>query len=285
MMNVYELEYHSRENYFAIANLLGPRYMDERIQKRGLDWSLVPSMGAREFLPFLRADNVSEVLDVGCGYGRDTLFFVRNGFNVTGVEYSPRACEIARSLCGPLSAAWQGNSQTGQSAAKPGRVLIVQADFRSWEVPPRSFDAAFSFKVLHQFRHNPPHGVSNPMAASAFVSRLVRCVRPPGLIGISTFSTQDHNYGKGKYIEEDTFDTRGHRPCAFYTRERFLALFSNCELVNVQHLSFEEEHAPDGKHKHCMWFGVARRRLPRHERAFLRIEVARTGAREDEYGQ
>ena len=37
----------------------------------------------------------AEVLDLGCGSGRDTLFFEEEGFSVTAMDGSEKMCELA----------------------------------------------------------------------------------------------------------------------------------------------------------------------------------------------
>lgn len=38
----------------------------------------------------------NNILDLGCGTGEDSIFFSKKGFNVTGVDISPKMIEIAR---------------------------------------------------------------------------------------------------------------------------------------------------------------------------------------------
>lgn len=37
---------------------------------------------------------VNKVLEIGCGYGRDSIFFARQGFKVIAVDYSTKALDI-----------------------------------------------------------------------------------------------------------------------------------------------------------------------------------------------
>ena len=39
-------------------------------------------------LPVLKENHVRTVLESGCGQGRDTWFFVKNGLEVTALDYS-----------------------------------------------------------------------------------------------------------------------------------------------------------------------------------------------------
>lgn len=42
----------------------------------------------------MKDSGVNKVLEIGCGYGRDSLFFARQGFKVVAVDYSTKALDI-----------------------------------------------------------------------------------------------------------------------------------------------------------------------------------------------
>lgn len=46
-----------------------------------------------EFIDYLPED--SEIMDLGCGSGRDSLYFMERGFDVTAVDGSKELCELA----------------------------------------------------------------------------------------------------------------------------------------------------------------------------------------------
>ena len=46
-----------------------------------------------EFLKLIPAD--SAILDLGCGSGRDSLYFLEEGFDVTAIDGSKQMCELA----------------------------------------------------------------------------------------------------------------------------------------------------------------------------------------------
>lgn len=50
-----------------------------------------------------RYDNCKKVLDVGCGNGRNLVYFLRNGYEVFGVDPQPNAVETVRELSAALA--------------------------------------------------------------------------------------------------------------------------------------------------------------------------------------
>ncbi|OQP68628.1 class I SAM-dependent methyltransferase [Niastella populi] len=50
-----------------------------------------------------RYDNCKKVLDVGCGNGRNLFYFLRNGYEVFGIDQNPHAVEAVRELSAALA--------------------------------------------------------------------------------------------------------------------------------------------------------------------------------------
>ena len=50
-----------------------------------------------------RYDNCKKVLDVGCGNGRNLIYFLRNGYEVFGVDPQPHAVETVKELSAALA--------------------------------------------------------------------------------------------------------------------------------------------------------------------------------------
>jgi tellurite methyltransferase len=50
-----------------------------------------------------RYDNLHKVLDVGCGSGRNLFYFLRNGYEVFGVDPSPQAIDTVKQLSAELA--------------------------------------------------------------------------------------------------------------------------------------------------------------------------------------
>jgi SAM-dependent methyltransferase len=71
-------------------------YWDKRFQDEGYVWGDSPSQTAEHALAVFRQHRVKKILVPGSGYGRNTKLFSASGFDVTGVEISEVACQLAR---------------------------------------------------------------------------------------------------------------------------------------------------------------------------------------------
>ena len=86
----------------------------------------------KEALGFDRYSN-KRLLEVGCGAGTDLLQFARGGAYVTGIDLTPRSIEIAR--------------RRFEVYGLKGEFAIGDAENLAF--PDESFDAVYSFGVLH----------------------------------------------------------------------------------------------------------------------------------------
>ena len=107
-----------------------------------------------------RFDNRRQVLDAGCGAGRNLVYLLRAGFTIFGVDRDPGAIAAARSLAAELAPALPAeNFRSGELDALP------------W--PDLEVDAVICSAVLH-FARDTQH-------FDAILSELWRVLAPGGL--------------------------------------------------------------------------------------------------------
>lgn len=83
---------------------------DARYEAQELVWGAEPN----RFLPPVVADlPPTTALDIACGEGRNAIWLARNGWDVTGVDFSVRAIEKARRLAGDTEVDWVVCDVTG----------------------------------------------------------------------------------------------------------------------------------------------------------------------------
>ena len=97
----------------------------------------------------------SRLLEVGCGPGNSTIHFARRGYSLLGIELGERLAQYAHERCGAFP-----------------NTHIVCSTFEDYEIPPDSFDLAFSADAFHWI----PPEIGYP--------KLLTSVKPGGSIAL-----------------------------------------------------------------------------------------------------
>jgi tellurite methyltransferase len=134
---------------------------DQKYAGEDYYWTLRPSSSCFEVLKRMPPDRPLRLLDVGCGEGRNAVFFARNGYHVTAFDLSPEGVKKTRDL-----------------ADKVGVPIdAFEADLNVFRVS-EPFDILFSTGVLHS---------SAPSVRDEMFSNYQRHTREGGLHVISVF--------------------------------------------------------------------------------------------------
>jgi len=108
-----------------------PRYSQDAYY-----WGLVPSSMCYEVMKLLPPTRPLRVLDIGCGEGKDAVFFARNGYEVTAFDISAAGIDKARRLADACGV----------------HVNLFQADIIDFR-PDGEYDVVFSSGALHYIPH------------------------------------------------------------------------------------------------------------------------------------
>jgi tellurite methyltransferase len=106
-----------------------------------------------------RYDNCKKVLDVGCGTGRNLVYFLRNGYEVFGIDPNPHAVETVRELSAVLA---PDNPRENFMVCAAENLPFTDA----------MFDLIISSAVLH-FAKDVPH-------FDAMLQAMFRVLKPGG---------------------------------------------------------------------------------------------------------
>jgi SAM-dependent methyltransferase len=197
-------------------------YWDRRFEDEGKIWGELPSRTAQYALELFRSANVKSVLIPGSGYGRHTKFLSTHGFDVTGVEISSVACNLAREF-DPLSRFYNAS------------VLDMSFDTNR-------YDAIYCFNVLHLFRENDRY---------VFIQQCDNKLNKGGLMFFTVFSEKELSFRQGREVERNTFESRPGRPAHYFTEADLKAHFVKYHLVDMGIVEDPEDHG--GKpHTHTL---------------------------------
>ncbi len=105
---------------------------DEKYAQEGYYWGKTPSKMCYKILQLMPPDRPLKLLDIGCGEGKNAVFFARNGYNVTAFDLSPKGIE-----------------KTKKMAAEAGvSIKVFQANVIEFRLE-EEYDILFSSGVLH----------------------------------------------------------------------------------------------------------------------------------------
>lgn len=167
-----------------------------------------------------RFDNCKTVLDIGCGSGRNLHYFLRNGYEVFGIDQNPEAIAHVQQLAAELA------------PENPKKNFVVnRADHLMYS--DSSFDLVISSAVLH-FAEDENH--FDRMLRSAF-----RVLKPGGYffaclasdIGLESLVIPVDG---GRYLLPDGSERFlvNEKTLLHYTRELNGVLFEPIKTTNVQ---------------------------------------------------
>lgn len=105
---------------------------DERYDRPGYYWGKTPSQTCYRVLQLLPPERPLKLLDIGCGEGRNAVFFARNGYHVTAFDTSPTGVEKTKQLAADIGV----------------RIEAFVADINDFRLA-EPFDVLFSTGVLH----------------------------------------------------------------------------------------------------------------------------------------
>ena len=170
-------------------------------------WKDGPTPFVIQRLPLLRQRGVRQVLDAGCGDGRNLAALAEAGFTVTGMDGSPLACTMARRSVARYPSA---------------RVICLPLeDLNLYE----AFDAIVCDFVMVHLREQKRVLVS-----------FDRALRPGGLLLIEFLSTEDPACGRGEALGNNAYIHQGvyHR---FVTESEVDELLGNLTVVQREKVS------------------------------------------------
>jgi SAM-dependent methyltransferase len=222
-------------------------YWDERYRSGGKLWGDGPSELARLAVARLSfaAGRGFDLLDVGCGYGRDSIYLAAElGCRVLGIDPSPVAVSAARR-------GRRGDLDVEFEAGDPESIAAATGAAAEGRTPSPGFDVVYASNVYH---------LLPPARRRAFAAAVSSLLRPGGLLFLSTLSPRDpQHYAKGEPVEGEERSWVEHCYLHFCTADELADDFAGLELLDIEERSYEERHADGRLHHHTSWFMEARR--------------------------
>lgn len=191
---------------------------EEALRERPDRYGSGTSEPARAALDRLRRARACDLLELGGGQGRDSIFFAREGLNVTVVDFAETAVSTI------------AQKAVAEGVAK--RVCAVEHDVRDpLPFADASFDACYSHMLLCMSLNEPE--------LHALTAELRRVLRPGGLCIYTARTTGDPDFGRGAPLGGRLYELDGFA-VHFFDRALVNGLATGPEGTGFELLEVEE---------------------------------------------
>lgn len=172
-------------------------------------WGWEPADSAVLTLELFNKQKSKKVLIPGFGYGRNAKIFIDNGFQVTGIEISESAINLAK-------------RQFAES------IKIYSGSVYSMPFDSELYDGIFCYALLH---------LLSAQERVKFINDCYNQLRPNGYMVFVSISKLDFRFGQGKELSTDTFETWPGLNLFFYDEDSIKLEFGNYDLINAEILN------------------------------------------------
>jgi SAM-dependent methyltransferase len=167
-------------------------------------WGFEPSDSAFLTKDFFLEKKVKDILIPGIGYGRNAKVFIDNGINVTGIEISKTAIEIAR------------QNELNFS--------IFHGSVTDMPFDNKLYDGIFCYALIHLLNHR---------EREKFIKDCYNQLKPNGYMIFTTISKEAPMFGKGKQLGKDYFEIREGVKMFFYDSDSVNQEFGKYGLLEI----------------------------------------------------
>ena len=182
-------------------------------------FGLEESEPARKSLKIFQENNINNIVELGAGLGRDSVFFSQNNISVTSLDYSPSGINII-------------NKKIHEKKIK--NISTKLFDIRQ-KLPfeDNSIDGCFSHMLYCMALSNEDLINLN--------NEICRILKPEGLNIYTVRNMQDGDYKNGMHISENMYENDGFI-VHFFNKKKVNQLTDGFKNIKIE--SFEEGKFP-----------------------------------------
>lgn len=193
-------------------------------------WGWEPTDSAVETVDLFKKYGLNNILIPGFGYGRNAKKFIDNGFNVTGIEISETAIDLAKKQFGD-------------------RIKVYHGSVGSMPFDQELYDGIFSYALIH---------LLSEKERIKLIDDCYNQLRPNGYMVFVSISKMDFRYGQGKERSKDTFETWPGLTLFFYDSDSITSEFGNYGLIDAKEMNEPIKDLGD-KPKQKFWYIVCKK--------------------------
>ena len=183
-------------------------------------FGLDPSYSAQKALEIFKKNNIKNIIELGSGLGRDTIYFAKNNIKVHALDFSPSAINKIN----------EKSSSLGLDKLITTEVFDVRKDFTFVK---KDFDACYSHMLYCMALTLDELEILN--------KKINNILKENGLNIYTVRNTSDGDFKKGLHITEDLYEMNGFI-VHFFSDEKIKKLLNGYK--NLEIIRFEEGNFP-----------------------------------------
>lgn len=191
-----------------------PEFWETSFIEKQTMWGFEPTDAAIMTKDFFLEKKVKDILIPGIGYGRNAKVFIDNGINVTGIEISQTAINLAR--------------QNGLD------IPIFHGPVNDMPFDNKHYDGLFCHALLH---------LLNKQEREKFIEDCYHQLKPGGYMIFTTVSQKAPMFGKGTQLDKDYYEIMEGVKMFFYDAETVQQDFKNYGLIEFSEIDEPNKHA------------------------------------------
>ncbi len=197
---------------------------------------LTPCNESYYLAAYWKKQNFHKILDFGCGLGRHTVFFAKNGYEVSAFDLSKK-----------------GVLKTQEWVAKEQLTVDIKvADMHDLSYPDNYFDAIFAYHVISH---------SDTLGVKKIINEIKRILKPNGEAYLTLCSKETWSFKEAGYplLDENTViktdpGPEYNIPHFFVSLDDILELFKDFEIESIRHIDdcFFNGRVQNSKHYYIL---------------------------------
>ena len=196
------------------------QYWENNFLSKPEMFGLEPSKAAINTLKTFKEENIKNVVELGAGLGRDTLFFAKNSINVEALDYSPAAIKIINKKA----------EENKLSSSISTKIFDVR---KKLPFEDNSIEACFSHMLYCM--------ALSTSDLKNLNNEVLRILKPDGINIYTVRHIGDDDYKNGIHIGENLYENDGFI-VHFFSEEKVKKISDGFDIINLE--KFEEGTFP-----------------------------------------
>lgn len=179
-----------------------------------------PSHAAMEALKEFKKEGITNILELGAGQGRDTIYFAQNGLKVHALEYTEQGINSIQ--------------KKAEELELTESITVLRHDVKHpFPLEPETFQGCFSHMLYCM--------AFTTKELEFITDQIWRILQQNGLNIYTARNTLDTDYKKGIHVGEDLYENNGFI-VHFFSKEKIQHLAQGFEIIKIN--EFEEGQLP-----------------------------------------